>query len=95
MRPEILTKHKTELAFFKDAQIRYLAYLEECGDIRQSLARLKKGLKASDKSLPAPKWERLYKALMTGEITRGKKSTPGDWAAQEVKLFKATLAHTK
>ena len=70
MRPEILTKHKTELAFFKDAQIRYLAYLEECGDIRQSLARLKKGLKASDKSLPAPKWERLYKALMTGEITR-------------------------
>lgn len=92
MRSEILAKHKAELTFFRDVQVRYDSFLDECGDIRESLARLKKELKDSEKSLPPAKWERLYKALMSGEITRGKKSTAGDWAAQEVKLFKATLS---
>jgi hypothetical protein len=52
---------------------------------------LKKKLGQSGKRLAPAKWARLYGALMSGEITRGKKSTPGDWAAQEVKLFKASL----
>ena len=89
MRPEILALHKTEMAFFKGTQERYLLILDECGDIKQSLARLKKELQGRGKKVSPAKWMRLHAALMSGEITRGKKSTPGDWAAQELKLFKA------
>jgi hypothetical protein len=92
MRPEILVIHKSELAFFKGTQARYLSILDECGDIRKSLALLKKELQARNKKLSASKWTRLHSALMSGEITRGKPSTPGDWAAQEIKLFKAERA---
>ena len=90
MSPEIRARHKMEMAFFKDAQALYNSALEECGDIRKSLSVLKKKLGQSKKRVPADKWARLYGALMSGEITRGKRSTPGDWAAQEVKLFKAS-----
>ena len=83
--------HKSEMAFFKDAQARYNVALDDCGDIRKSLTHLKKHLEKSGKRLPPPKWARLYGALMSGEITRGKRSTPGDWAAQEAKLLKAAL----
>ena len=88
MKPEIRAKHNEEMAFFKDAQIRYHAALDECGDIAKSLTHLKKSLT----KLPTDKWIRLSSALRSGEITRGKPSTPGDWAAQELKIFKAALA---
>mgnify|MGYP001578565005 CR=1 FL=1 len=88
MSLEIRAKHKTEMAFFKNVQTIYNSTLDDCGDIRKSLSLLKKKLDQSEKRLPPAKWARLYGALMSGEITRGKKSTPGDWAAQEIKLFK-------
>jgi len=91
MSPEVRARHKVEMAFFKDAQTRYNSTLDDCGDIRKSLSRLKKQLDPSGKRLPPAKWARLYGALMSGEITRGKKSTPGDWSAQEEKLFKIAL----
>lgn len=81
--------HKTEMAFFKNAQELYNSTLDGCGDIRKSLASLKKQLERSGKRIPPAKWDRLYGALMSGEITRGKRSTPGDWAAREAKIFKA------
>lgn len=79
------------MAFFKDALAHYNSALDECGDIRKSLARLKKKLDKSGKRVPPAKWARLYGALMSGEITRGKRSTPGDWAAQEARIFRASL----
>lgn len=80
--------HKTEMAFFKGAQTHYNAMLDECGDIRKSLAQLKRKLARSGKRIPPAKWARLYSALMSGEITMGKRSTPGDWAAREARLIK-------
>ena len=91
MSPDIRAKHKSEMAFFKDAQTFYNSTLDTCGDIKRSLSTLKKNLDQSGKRLPPAKWARLHGALMSGEITRGKRSTPGDWAIQEVKLFKASL----
>ena len=91
MSPEVRAKHIVEMAFFKDAQALYNSTLDACGDIRKSLSQLKKQLGRSGKRLPPANWTRLYGALMSGEITRGKKSTPGDWAAQEAKFFKASL----
>ena len=91
MSPQVIAVHKAEMAFFKDVQVLYNAALDDCGDIRKSLTHLKKKLDSKGKKLPQAKWARLYGALMSGEITRGKRSTPGDWAAQEVKLFKASL----
>lgn len=82
--------HKTEMAFFKDALTKYNSALDGCGDIRKSLSLLKKQLEKSGKRIPTAKWARLYGALMSGEITRGKKSTPGDWAAREAQLLRAT-----
>ena len=87
MRSEARAKRKLEMAFFKNAQTRYNASLDDCGDIRKSLSLLKKTLERSGKRLPPDKWARLHSALMSGEITRGKRSTPGDWATQEVRLF--------
>lgn len=87
----IRTLHRSEMTFFKSALIVYNAALDDCGDIRISLSRLKRKLDGSGKRLAPDKWARLYSALMSGEVTRGKKSTPGDWAAQEVRLFKASL----
>ena len=89
MSPDIRAKHKVEMAFFKDVQALYNSTLDDCGDIRKSLSQLKKQL--AKKKLPPAKWTRLYGALMSGEITPGKKSTPGDWAAQEAKFFKISL----
>ena len=86
MSPEDRAKHKTEMAFFKDAQARYNSTLDDLCDIRKSLSHLKKHLEKSGKSLPVAKWTRLYGALMSGEIKRGKRSTPGDWAEQEAKF---------
>lgn len=89
MKPEARMRHKTEMAFFKDAQVLYNAQLDSCGDIRKSLTHLKKHLEKTGQSLPPAKWARLYGALMSGEIVRGKKCTPGDWAAEEAKLLQA------
>lgn len=89
MAVDTRARHNAELSFFKTVQTRYNAELEDCGDIQQSLTRLKKAPVC--KALPPAKWARLYQALRTGEITRGKKSTPGDWAAAEVRLLKAEL----
>ena len=91
MSPQVRAIHKVEMGFFKSAQAFYNSTLDECGDIRISLSRLKKRLDRSGQRLPPAKWARLYEALMSGEITRGKRSTPGDWAAQETRLFKASL----
>ena len=92
MNPEVHAKHKAEMAFFKNTQVIYNSMLDHCGDIRQSLSLLKKKLDQSSKRLPPEKWTRLHGALMSGEITRGKKSTPGDWAAQEAKFLKVALS---
>lgn len=91
MSKESSPKRNVEMAFFKNAQSLYNASLDDCGDIRKSLGQLKKRLAQTKKTLPPAKWARLYDALMSGEITRGKRSTPGDWAAQETKIFKASL----
>ncbi|MFI5361416.1 MAG: hypothetical protein ACHQ49_05560 [Elusimicrobiota bacterium] len=89
MNPEIRVNHQVEMSFFKGAQVRYNSLLDDCGEIKKSLALLKKDLERKGKRLPPEKWERLHGALMSGEITRGKKSTPGDWAAREAKLLRA------
>jgi hypothetical protein len=81
----------SEMAFFKRAQTFYDAALDANGDIKKSLSHLKKKLSKSGKGLPADKWARLDSALRSGEITRGKKSTPSDWAAAEVRRHKAGL----
>ena len=91
MNPEVRARHKAEMVFFDKAKTRYHSTLDECGDIRKSLATLKKHLDGSGQRLPPAKWARLHGALMSGEIERGKRSTPGDWAAQEAKVFKAGL----
>lgn len=91
MKPEAKARHKAEMVFFKDAQTLYNSTLDDCGNIRTSLSRLKKHLAESGKRLPPPKWARLYSALMSGEIVRGKKCTPGDWAAQEARLLRVPL----
>lgn len=91
MKPATRAVHDSEMKFFRNALEFYNASLDECGSIRKSLSLLKKQLDRPGKKMPPAKWDRLYGALMSGEITRGKKSTPGDWAAQEVKLYKAAL----
>lgn len=88
MTPPEVAQRKSEMSFFKDAQVFYHARLDDCGDIRKSLSSLKKHLAESGKGVKPAKWARLYDALMSGEITRGKKSTPGDWATREAKLLK-------
>ena len=90
MTPEIRVKHKLEMAFFKDAHVLYHSMLDECGDIKKSLSQLKKKLDIPAARIPPAKWTRLHGALMSGEIVRGKRSTPGDWAAQEVRLLKSS-----
>lgn len=79
----------SEMSFFKKAQTFYDSTLDVSGDIKKSLSHLKKKLNQSGAKVPADKWARLDSALRTGEITRGKKSTPSDWAAAEVRLHKA------
>jgi hypothetical protein len=91
MSLDIRAKHKAELAFFKNVQTIYNACLDECGDIHKSLSKLKTRLGQGREKLATAKWDRLHSALRTGEITRGKKSTPGDWAEMEVRLYKAEL----
>ncbi|MBI3297378.1 MAG: hypothetical protein HYZ75_04385 [Elusimicrobia bacterium] len=88
MNPQARARHKSEMAFFKDAQTFYNAALDECGDIRKSLTQLKKQLTQKGKRIEPARWARLYGALMSGEIARGKRSTPGDWAAREAQLLR-------
>ena len=78
-------KRQSEMVFFKTARTLYVSALDDCGDINKSLAQLKKSLAQSGGKMPAARWARLDSALRTGEIVRGKKSTPGDWAAAEIK----------
>ena len=47
MSAETRPKHKVEMTFFKNAQIYYNSALEDCGNIRRSLSRLKKKLEES------------------------------------------------
>ena len=95
MSSEMRAKYKSEMVFFKNVQTLYNSTLDACGDIQKSLSQLKKKLNQSRGKLAAAKWARLHNALRTGEITRGKRSTPGDWAASELKLFKASLRAKK
>ena len=78
-------KRQSEMAFFKTARTFYVSALDDCGDINKSLAHLKKKLTQSGEKLTSAKWARLDSALRTGEIVRGKRSTPADWAAAESK----------
>jgi hypothetical protein len=82
-------QHNSEMRFFKKAQTYYASALDDCGDIKQSLSHLKKKLEQAKTKVPADKWTRLEGALRSGEITRGKRSTPGDWAAAELRLLRA------
>jgi hypothetical protein len=86
---DLRAQHKSEMTFFKNAQTYYDSTLDVCGEIEKSLNTLKKKLAQSGAKLPADKWLRLHSALRTGEITRGKRSTPGDWAAAELKRIRA------
>jgi hypothetical protein len=95
MKPEIRAKYKSEMAFFKNIQTVYNTALDDCGDIAKSLAGLKKNLNQSRDKLSPDKWMRLHSALRTGEITRGKRSTPGDWATNEIKILRASRALQK
>jgi hypothetical protein len=88
MKQEDRVIRRTEMAFFKDVKVFYDSTLDHCGDIRKSLSLLKKHLDKSRQRLPPAKWDRLYGALMSGEITPGKRSTPGDWAEREAKLLR-------
>ncbi|MDE2292714.1 MAG: hypothetical protein KGL53_11590 [Elusimicrobia bacterium] len=90
MKPEARARHKAEMAFFKNAQTLYNAALDDCGDIRKSLALLKKQLAEHGTRLPPAKWSRLYGVLMSGEVVRGKRCTAGDWAANEAKLLRVS-----
>lgn len=91
MKPEVHALHQAEMAFFREAQEIYNATLDECGDIGRSLSLLKKEQDHRKRKVSAAKRARLNAALRSGEIIRGKRSTPGDWAAQEVKLAKSAL----
>ena len=92
---DVRAKYKSEMSFFKNVQKYYNSKLDACGDIQNSLSHLKKKLDQSRNKLSPDKWARLDNALRTGEITRGKKSTPGDWAASELRLCKASLAASR
>ena len=85
-------QHKSEMKFFKSVQTYYDSTLDDCGNIEKSLSQLKKKLSQSKTKLPPEKWARLDSALRTGEITHGKRSTPGDWAAAEIRVLKAARA---
>jgi hypothetical protein len=82
-------QHTSEMNFFRKAQTFYDSTLDSCGDIKQSLSHLKKKLDQSGAKVPADKWARLDSALRSGEIVRGKRSTPGDWAEAEIRRLKA------
>ncbi|HVA65555.1 MAG TPA: hypothetical protein VNK24_01360 [Elusimicrobiota bacterium] len=82
-------QHKFEMEFFKDARTFYASTLDTCGNIEKSLFHLKKKLSQSGTRLSPDKWARLDSALRSGEITHGKRSTPGDWAAAELRALKA------
>ena len=77
------------MTFFRKAQAYYDSALDDCGDIKQSLSHLKKKLTGSGAKISPEKWARLDSALRSGEIVRGKRSTPGDWAEAEVRHIKA------
>jgi hypothetical protein len=79
----------SEMTFFRKAQSFYDSQLDVCGDIQESLSHLKKKLNQSGAKVPADKWARLDSALRSGEIVRGKRSTPGDWADAEIRRLKA------
>ena len=84
-----------EMMFFKKVQTFYNTTLDDCGDIKESLASLKKMLAQSGAKLPKDRWTRLQSALRTGEIIRGKKGTPGDWATEERRALRAANAPSR